>query len=276
MLVDGTGMELAGSADFALSQVNSLPSGSIGQMIYLMVQEGENAAGPYVHNGTKWAPATTEEVMTGWWDDDATVVVDAANTVVGENQAGTSVLTNHVATDFNVGSFNVVNNEVRSNENCIRIDGSSSYIQPRRIGATVPWTNEGQDWTIEYVFKHISGNGGLDLNNFNSLNNRIQCAGGETTNAIKMQIFNNRSSARYTSGSTGINDGAWHHAAYTFNASNNQWKFWLDGILKATTTWAPILSTFNESISKYNGYCYLDRYQMVPRVKYTEGFVPAI
>lgn len=276
MLVDD-GLKLHGTSKLSVGKVNELPLVAAEySVVYLTEQDNLFAPGLYLRSAGVWVVFNGADIKAGWWDDDATVVVDAANTVLGTGQSGTDVLTNHAATAMVVGNFDIVNNESRSNDNIIRLNASTSYILPNRIGATVPWTNEGNDWTVEYVFKHISGNGGLDINNFNSLSDRIQCSGGEANDSIRMQIFNNANNPKYSSVTSYINDGLWHHVAYTFAVATNTWKFWLDGDLKASTNYVPLLSTFNESISKYNGSCYLDRYQMMPKVKYTSNFTPAI
>lgn len=78
MLVDGEGMEITGPTDFMLGQVDVLPLGEQGQMLYLMLQDGDNIPGPYMHNGTEWSLLSTEELSAAWFALNALAYIDGA------------------------------------------------------------------------------------------------------------------------------------------------------------------------------------------------------
>lgn len=264
------------SNNIVLENTTTVPvAGTSGQMFFLTQQDGANQPGPYIHNGSAWN-VIPSELPPSWWDPTALVVIDAENTSQGTNLTGTGHLTNYVATDLECfGTIAITDAASRSTPNSIIVQ-SGGAIGWNRPGNPVPWPNSGADWTIEYVVRHISGSAGLNNNCFTTLNNRFQITGGETNGQIGMLIYNNGSSPKRNGGYVGVNTTDWVHVAYTYQAATNQYRFYLDGILRQTHSWTPQSVSLAEHIGLHNGATYLDRYQLIPSRKYTANFTPDI
>lgn len=286
---------IGSTTNTVVENVTEIPiTGVTGTVLYLTVQHGGYDPGPYFYNGFSWLPIST--VTPSWWEPNAVVVIDGSIGTLGTNVISDPAGRNNVevipgwGTDENV---EYTTDEFRNGTQSLSL-GSGGTLVLNEGGSEAILNNlaiAGSGFTIEAVMKRknvalapadqygdIRSFGFYTI--FNALNNRIQINSRLNAGAFNLEVFNNTGNRviSATGAPPSSTDTNWKHQAITYDSVTKDWQHFIDGVLVYTTTRQYLgVTNAREYIGTVVGeHVYLDRYQIIPGVKYTSNFTVGI
>jgi len=221
---------------------------------------------------TKLIPSKLKTIPS-WWDTNAVSVVDGvgglgttvpngyANLEEGgpwENSfSGSTSLPEYSNEQVNTGRLT----SLKMNSSWIKFN--SNTIAPRDMG----------DLTIECVV-YIPSAGFIEFcpyAEFSSTSDRFQIALQPT----RLYCWSNSSNPQHDIPiSTPQNQ--WSHFALTYASGTSQWKLYINGTLSATWNRSIQAATITKPLMGSYTTTYVDKWQIIPSIKYTSNFTPAI